>query len=349
MYCSKCGKEIEEGAVFCGYCGTRIETDEAPKQQATPPVQPATPTQSVSQSVNPQIQQQTKTVKQAQQAPKKKNATVWIVLAIVLGVILLIGMLIAVVIGVIVVKNKKADRTQDITTEMVTEETTEATTTAEGVEGTPVLETVEGQAAGYEYDYWLDTFSRISGPSSVLTFYGMDDTGVMFSYGMGMSGYRAMIDIRDCKAEWTDETRTSAIYTYPGTDYKIQLYFDNAGFLSINETGTSPFEAPIAGDYLKSTEIDTANAEYVFPNSNSEYLSDTSCEGLTALECRIARNEIYARHGRKFDDESLQGYFDGCSWYSGTIEPSDFSDDMLNMVERDNLKVIKVYEESMGY
>lgn len=67
--------------------------------------------------------------------------------------------------------------------------------------------------------------------------------------------------------------------------------------------------------------------------------------GLSADGCKIARNEIYARHGRLFNDENLQEYFNQCSWYEGTIQPDDFSQDMLNEVELANLQIISDYEE----
>lgn len=37
--------------------------------------------------------------------------------------------------------------------------------------------------------------------------------------------------------------------------------------------------------------------EYVLPDSDSRYLNMKDLEGLGADECRIARNELYARHG----------------------------------------------------
>ena len=37
--------------------------------------------------------------------------------------------------------------------------------------------------------------------------------------------------------------------------------------------------------------------------------------GLSASELKIARNEIYARHGKIFKDKILQEHFDKCSWY----------------------------------
>ena len=59
----------------------------------------------------------------------------------------------------------------------------------------------------------------------------------------------------------------------------------------------------------------------------------------------IARNEIYARHHRKFDSADLQIYFDKKSWYSGTIEPSDFDEkNELSQIEKKNIDLIKKYE-----
>lgn len=94
---------------------------------------------------------------------------------------------------------------------------------------------------------------------------------------------------------------------------------------------------------------DEMEAQYILPHSSDEYLSDGDVEILSEEECRIARNEIYARHGRKFDDRQLQDYFDTCSWYVGTISPEDFSENLLNEVEKANLQMIADYEEEMGY
>ena len=59
----------------------------------------------------------------------------------------------------------------------------------------------------------------------------------------------------------------------------------------------------------------------------------------------IARNEIYARHGRKFNDSELQEYFNGKSWYNGTIAPENFNADaILSDIEQANLKLIHKYE-----
>lgn len=87
--------------------------------------------------------------------------------------------------------------------------------------------------------------------------------------------------------------------------------------------------------------------EYILPYSSTMYLSISDLYGLTADQARYARNEIYARHGRKFKDKDLQKYFDNCSWYYGFIEPGDFDESWLNEYEKKNVKVIKEYENGL--
>jgi Sec-independent protein translocase protein TatA len=98
-------------------------------------------------------------------------------------------------------------------------------------------------------------------------------------------------------------------------------------------------------------EVDSEeeDSEYILENSDSIYLTKEDLEGLDAEQCRLARNEIYARHGRMFDDEELQAYFDSLSWYEGTIPAADFNEGMLNDYEIANRDLIVEYEKDMGY
>lgn len=72
-------------------------------------------------------------------------------------------------------------------------------------------------------------------------------------------------------------------------------------------------------------------------------------EGLTAQECRIARNELFARRGRLFKDEELQAYFDSCDWYDGWILPEDFDETVFNEYELANRDLIIKYEKEQGF
>lgn len=101
-------------------------------------------------------------------------------------------------------------------------------------------------------------------------------------------------------------------------------------------------------DHNSSTKEASSNAYkvngYIFYDSNSRYLTSSDLAGLSKWELRVARNEIYARHGRLFKDSDLQNYFNSCSWYNGHISPDRFNENTLNKVEVYNIKFIKKYE-----
>lgn len=54
----------------------------------------------------------------------------------------------------------------------------------------------------------------------------------------------------------------------------------------------------------------------------------------------LALNEIYARHGYIFKNEDLQNYFMGQVWYTPLVEGENFSDEVFNDYEKENLKVL---------
>jgi len=85
---------------------------------------------------------------------------------------------------------------------------------------------------------------------------------------------------------------------------------------------------------------------YFFPDSDSRYLSKADYIDLSLWELILARNEIYARHGRKFRTPEIQEYFDGCSWYHGTIEPEDFDESVFNDFELQNIRLLKAASDA---
>ena len=62
-------------------------------------------------------------------------------------------------------------------------------------------------------------------------------------------------------------------------------------------------------------------------------------------DLRIAFNEIYASHGRKFSDSGLQAYFDEKTWYEGTVEPDQFDEGVFNEYETKNLVYLNKLRE----
>lgn len=87
-------------------------------------------------------------------------------------------------------------------------------------------------------------------------------------------------------------------------------------------------------------DISFDGEEYILPHSSFQTVSPEELLNLTDNELMIAKNEIYARHGRKFENSYLQSYFDTCSWYQGSIAPETFEEDELSQTEKDNLQSI---------
>lgn len=69
---------------------------------------------------------------------------------------------------------------------------------------------------------------------------------------------------------------------------------------------------------------------------------------LDSYGLKITRNEIFARHGRMFNDQELQEYFQRQQWYIPQTASNDFDDSCLNEVERYNVELISTYEQQIG-
>ena len=94
------------------------------------------------------------------------------------------------------------------------------------------------------------------------------------------------------------------------------------------------------------------DSDYILPDSDKRYLTMADVEDLTLQEINYAKNEIYARHGRRFNSAELQNYFDSKSWYNGTISPGSFSSSVFNQYESKNAEFLSEVEfarDSRGY
>ena len=92
-----------------------------------------------------------------------------------------------------------------------------------------------------------------------------------------------------------------------------------------------------AEDPTKQPQTQAQSGSYILPQSSERLLTDSDVDGMSYEELQMAINEIYARHGRKFSSQSVQNYFDGQSWYQGTVEPDDFSDSVFSQIEGQNV------------
>lgn len=123
---------------------------------------------------------------------------------------------------------------------------------------------------------------------------------------------------------------------------------DYAGLLvefNIKNMGNGTFSLNYDYKRQKYKKQDNTSSPYILPISEKRQLIENDLKGLSYKELRLARNEIYARHGRLFNDIELQKYFNKQDWYNGYIEPEDFIDsEELSKLEIENAKFILAYE-----
>ena len=89
--------------------------------------------------------------------------------------------------------------------------------------------------------------------------------------------------------------------------------------------------------------------DYFINNSDVIYFSESDIAGFDANDCRLARNGIYAKMGRKFKDAGLTNFFSQYYWYNPVIEPDNFSDTWLNACQISNRDLIVSYEKRHGF
>ena len=108
----------------------------------------------------------------------------------------------------------------------------------------------------------------------------------------------------------------------------------------VDEEETDTEEKPTSEE---STASDT---DYILPKSDKEKLTRADLEGLTKEQLRLARNEIYARHGMIFGVDDLDKYFATKSWYKPTISFKDFYDTVeMSLIEEENVILIQQVEK----
>jgi len=91
----------------------------------------------------------------------------------------------------------------------------------------------------------------------------------------------------------------------------------------------------------------------ILKDSADRALTEADLTNLSEEQIRIARNEIFARHGYTFTNEELQNYFSAKSWYTPNPEFNASTEDLydkmgLSETEISNIHFIEDYEKAHG-
>jgi len=90
----------------------------------------------------------------------------------------------------------------------------------------------------------------------------------------------------------------------------------------------------------KNTISQNTTSNYLYP-SDTTYITDEFLSEKDSQTLGLIRNEIYARHGYVFRNSGYQNYFGSKEWYNPN---PNFTEDLLNNVERENVKKVQEYE-----
>ncbi len=93
-----------------------------------------------------------------------------------------------------------------------------------------------------------------------------------------------------------------------------------------------------------SNEVLWEEGDLILPNVDSKKLTEDDIKDFDLEKTQYAIAEIYARHQCKFEDSTLQEYFDSKWWYDGYTEQKDFSESVFNEYETANLALLRQRE-----
>lgn len=190
-------------------------------------------------------------------------------------------------------------------------------------------------------NYWINT----SGDISILS-QGNDwcEIGVTFHHAWRMKMDEEIVPVR---LEWKEEKwlitdmsqwfNDFRYYYEPDESFDPEYFTKEQAEKLIENFGTDEMgrRVPIT--------VSTDKNGCILAGSSEHLLSENEINGLSKYECYLAVQEIYARHGKKFSDPVLYGYFMCKDWY----EPYElvFSMEKLSEIETKNIEMLAEKEQ----
>ena len=152
---------------------------------------------------------------------------------------------------------------------------------------------------------------------------------------------------------YTSSGEKRTVYTTDGFEREVPVYV-KVDMNTINERNDDAVNVEDIKQQLYRTQYeiryklegkttaDIYQGDFMFPASDRRRLDsdDINLAETTDDIIQTGINEIYARHGRIFQDDKWKQYFSNKKWYHGTIEPDEFSEDMLGEIEKENVNFL---------
>lgn len=382
-YCPNCGHQNEPGARFCEQCGcdlmraaqaqmqaqqaAQAQQQVAQAQQEQHIVQAQQAAQRAQQNTNMSAQQMAggKTPKSPKQ-PKQKKSHLGLILGITIPVILIGIAVILILTGVIKLPFMDSGKKLEGTWYEFA-----ATTPEDGLRSLHDLAVLQDKEAD---DIRLTMTINADGSGQMI---GGGEGSKVLNWTESNDRYTITCDgmIYTGNFETDDQfvmTRSDDVKLHfsQNISHQIPNQIEVTPSPSPSPTptptqdsfwGTEPTEAPSdVGDSEEFEDFDDADEDiedddtaidddtYIFPNSDTEYLTKSDLSGMSKSEINLAKNELYARHGRKFKSKELQEYFESKDWYVPKYSPKQWDKKgdsfFFNKYEIKNRDLLKKYE-----
>lgn len=316
MYCRRCGKQLDDEWSSCPYCGELVE--------------------------NKQSDSSGLTEKHTKQIMFYKKWWFWLIIIVVIVGIIVVSM----------VSSSHRTEEQKGSVEQIEESIDDFSD--QDFKDLIGKSKEDVEAAGLLRDNESDKYIGLDGDIEVtlkdnvvdqIIISGQPDTSPLFySVKIGMSEEEAKDKLNKFYPEDTSSEGTVNVFN-----------FDTKGSVecSLSEGIVSGIYYKLLSDEeisaLQQQKEEKLRAEYIFPDSNTRYLSEDEIRSVDTETMNLGRNEIFARHGYIFSDSSIQGYFESRPWYKGTVSGEEFNaDEEFNDFEKKNVELIKQIEDEVN-
>ena len=359
MYCKNCGKELKDNVRFCNECGMPV----VPKLQNMQNMKNAgiaEETKKIKKTKEIKEIKETKKIKETKE--KKSSTNKKIPLMAVVVMLLVLAVAGGIFAGIRFANNKAQETVLSENTEAGENmETADSNESGINDDDTAIPAETEDESESVETQHPEGTESPedIQKPDETQPSDETQEPDVSVQKieveSIGLNKIKTSVKVNKSIQLKAD------IYPRNASDKEVRWLSGDENIAVVNPTGlvTGKKAGTVSIICRSSNGKETSctvvvkkksgNSGFILPDSSTKYLTHKDLEGLSKNKCRIARNEIYARHGRKFVDKELRKYFNSKKWYKGTIEAEDFKESMLNKYEVANRDLILSYEEEKGY
>lgn len=343
MFCKKCGRGMKDTDLFCTGCGTRVE-----------PVQAAAP------EISTRIEKK--------QFPVQMNKT------LLISLISIVGIAVVAIAAYFIVNSIKDSKQEAAPTVSISKSEdaptakSEESASADDEEAvinnyTRKLNALKIHTSGQDISVGRWSITNQNGklllvanhiPSKDLArIFDLYDAGNMNPLDTWAKEvfYIAEDLSRELDAEWSIGVGNECVPEYPATlaSADIMAYSGTCGYSIPVLSGEHKDNLSLivsSGVFGSSnTKIQSplaaVSTEFIFPDSDIRRLTESEIAVLTLEELRMARNEIYARHGYIFNSDDLRFYFSKKSWY---YPDASYDGKTLNQVEKYNVELIQSRE-----